>query len=721
MSPEPTTTHTMAVDEFGREIPSYGAATARPSSPPDYKDRRYRDEERVVENNRYERRSRRTPSPSPRRHGRPPAIERYVQDPMLCEFVWKAQAQQSAIEKVKEEADERPLAGEDTNDSADQQEGSKQTYEEYRHQYCLNYVRAFFNEHMDDSWFRNRYSPLCRKRLQADEFGRSAAEAKALIAEVEDSVQKFVQNARLGAGIKREARKRKHGDSDAASDNTTPSSHMLSPVTSKSIVRLMDVPPHVTEEQITNALLDHASKPGQAISVHSASVAAQDSQNPLNREAFVVFADEQTKKDILGNLLKASHEASGHIPRKDDRKVLELEVECSDPYGRAEAEDDEAGGTIPQRKATIYLSTDDMQQKVVVLSAAVSSKQRIPKDKDAALLIARALDVRRKIPRESRLDDVLDKLPPDMTDEDMLDVCIAYLRRIHLFSFYNGCVFSESVADVMRGYHPTSTIHLRLKNADDLLQKTREENDDMYGDLQENDEGKTTDLLVMRLDESIRKALEETSEWASSDFIVSPQVDALAAEIEGLEIKTQQDWIDQHAIVDDDGRARCSFHFCRKLFKDGLFLRKHLLKKHSQYLKAEVAKCHDSYMMQSWDAEDQRPVPPIFVDCGTNFGLVPSYVTGGEHPSAPDPEPDLWKKEEDRRKRLAQQEAHRQQQHRHHDDEAGGDGASAPPRRSNNFVDVDDMKEEKVELSFENVTVPVQPPKKKKKKKKKLL
>ena len=288
---------------------------------------------------------------------------------------------------------------------------------------------------------------------------------------------------------------------------------------------------------------------------------------------------------------------------------------------------------------------------------------------------------------------------------------------------------SSNLADVLEGTHPTSTIHLRLKNADDLLQKAREENDDMYGDLQQNDEGKGTDLLVMRLDDAIRKALDMAPEWASSDFVMSPEADETAEEIREQETKAQQDWIHQHSMIDKDGRARCSFHFCRKLFKDGSFLRKHLLKKHSAYLKAEVAKCHDSYMMETWDAEEHRPVPPILVDCGTNFGLVASPVVGAQ-PTAHDPEPDLWKKEEDRRKRLEEEEARRQQSNmmnrRQNDGNGYEDGPPPsvpppPPRRSKTFVDVDDMKEEQVDLSFENVEVPVQPFKKKKRKKKKLL
>ena len=53
---------------------------------------------------------------------------------------------------------------------------------------------------------------------------------------------------------------------------------------------------------------------------------------------------------------------------------------------------------------------------------------------------------------------------------------------------------------------------------------------------------------------------------------------------------------------------------------------------------------------------------------------------------------------------------HRREQH------AGG---NAGEKRKSNFVDPDDMVEEKVELSFENVVVA--PPPKKKKKKKSLL
>merc|ERR1712176_232349 len=169
-----------------------------------------------------------------------------------------------------------------------------------------------------------------------------------------------------------------------------------------------------------------------------------------------------------------------------------------------------------------------------------------------------------------------------------------------------------------------------------------------------------TDLLVQRLNDSIESALKDSEQWNTSDatntddlpstcIIIDKEVDQQAKDIKYQESQVEDKWIEDHAIIDEDGRARCAFHFCRKLFKDVSFLKKHLIKKHSDFFRAEIAKCHDSFMMTSWDAQAVRPVPPILVDCGHRFGLKPSPVVGAAVPIAEDPEPDLWKREEERR------------------------------------------------------------------------
>jgi len=715
----------MPVDEFGREI--LGVARGAPSpSPSPPRSRRHgspppSDEEisHRPRHHHHRRHRKRSPSPPPvHRPRRQHASEKYVKEPLLCEYVWKHQSNKKESNKEEEGADEGEPLKDDEEDAPKDDDKKQETYDEYRQEYCLNYVRAFFNEHMDDSWFRKTYSPLEKKRAVMEELERASQEATALTEQVKESSSNFVEQARLGNGTKETGvatRKRKYSEDNVSSTvNAVPQSHVLS--THDRTLVLHDIPPHVTDEQLSQALLDQCSSPSP-IKIFSSSVSST-TKPPLVRSAHALLTTPAVRKDLLQNLKNSQahhhHVKEGHVPRKEDEympKELDLDVDCSDPFGRLEVDEDGKGGgdgsrTVPHLKCIVVVSTSPPRQQVTVLSAAVSSLERIPRDKDAAVMLARALDVSRSIPSEHRLDRVLEILPSDTPGEDLLDVSIAYLRRVHLFSFYNGCNYTKNLGDVLSGQHATGTIHLRLKGADELLE--------------EGEENTGPDMLVTRLDDSISRALEESTAWVDNTYVLDETRDKDAAEIEEMEEQARYDWIENHGVVDGDGRARCSFHFCRKLFKDDSFLKKHLLKKHGEFLKAEQAKCHDSFMMKAWDEESNRPVPPVLVDCGANFGRVPVPVVGAQ-PMAEDPEPELWRKEEEKRRR-AEEEKERYQERR--DDygppRAPRDHADEPPRanRPSNFVDVDDMKEEKVELSFENVKVVAPPPKKKKKKKK---
>ena len=68
----------------------------------------------------------------------------YVEEPMLCQYLWK----EANPDKVSSSNNDTTTEGEN-NDNEEHPE-----YAEYRQGYCLNYVRTFFNDHMDDSWFR---------------------------------------------------------------------------------------------------------------------------------------------------------------------------------------------------------------------------------------------------------------------------------------------------------------------------------------------------------------------------------------------------------------------------------------------------------------------------------------------------------------------------------------------------------------------------------------
>ena len=694
---------------------------------------------------------------------------------MVCQFVWKSQ-QEGGDNKKKDDGDEKETQAvvpkEEDNDGDGHKEEGKESYDDYRKRYCLNYVRSFFNTHMDDSWFRSRYSPLGKKRSVMAERERAKHEAQVFQAQMEASLKdaaegercSFVQQARLGGGIKSSA---------DTTEAPVPKTHALSIANPDQVLHISDVPPHVTDEQLTLALMDHCMIPAdeqaegspvpEGVKLVSSTVSADRPKNPLWRDAFLICS-ATVKQDIVTHLIKAddevapannpsaadkseskSDEPAVVVPRKEKdregkhRAIIPLDVECSDSYGRLDVDADGKGGApedgvgVPPRKSTVWVNTQYKPPAVQVLSAAISSKERLGRDKEAAIMMARALDVAKDIPSDKRLDEVLDTLfganrnSEEADDasliEDTLDVAVAYLRRVHLFSFYNGSTFASSVADLLSGKHAAGTIHLRLKNADEILAE------DIVDHTSNSPAPK--DLLVSRLDASIEEALEKCNQWinAGGATLVSEREDQEAAELEQAEDEWKATWLENHAIIDDDGRARCSFHFCHKLFKDTTFLRKHLQKKHKEFLRAEQAQLHDEYMMKAWDGEDKRPVPAVLVDCGANFDLVPSPVVGAE-PMAVDPEPELWRKEEERRKLEEELQQQRQEQRRqnrehrpdHHHNQSqqpGGEERRNTPRERpvKNFVDVDDMKEEKVEMAFDNIDVPVQPPKKKKKKK----
>eukprot|EP00535_Pseudo-nitzschia_heimii_P007270 CAMPEP_0197178476 /NCGR_PEP_ID=MMETSP1423-20130617/3739_1 /TAXON_ID=476441 /ORGANISM="Pseudo-nitzschia heimii, Strain UNC1101" /LENGTH=797 /DNA_ID=CAMNT_0042628225 /DNA_START=220 /DNA_END=2613 /DNA_ORIENTATION=+ len=797
----------MPVDEFGREIPAARNARRSPSPQPrllhdgtgsgglpshlydplptsrydgDRNDRdRDRDRDRIGDERHSSRKRKHRSRSPPRRKDRsgdggnerdgtyhqksttkPHPSVIYVEEPMLCQYLWK-------------EANEGK---------------TDEDYDEYRKSYSLNYVRAFFNEHMDDSWFRSLYSPLERYELELQERRRAAKEAADFSGELESSLAKtisssssnekdpsfFVLKARLGGGIRQTGKQDYHHNHHSPSKSSRQSS-LVNPIPSTHVLALtcqvlpiLEVPHYVTDEQLTVALMQQvSSKTSKEIDPSSMVLFSGPPIADLTRTAYLQASDE-VRKEIIQKLnhsdrgapvAKSGKDGASHVPRKEDTfvpKMLELIVECSDAYGRLEVDADGKGGEpeerggVPPRKASVWISTRSLTPNVQVLSAALSSTERIKEDQTAALKLASAFDNKRDVPREYRLESLLPKAIPNIVQstkepsnqavEDALDVTIAYLRRVHLFSYYNGCQSAQRVAEVFNGNHAVSTIHLRLANADDMLVEPTKGG--TSASMQAGNALPKTDLLVQRLNDSIQAALSSSEKWiipATTDtddlpstcIVIDKEVDQQAKDIKYQESHVEGGWIEDHALIDEDGRARCAFHFCRKLFKDSSFLKKHLIKKHSEFLRAEIAKCHDSYMMTLWDAQVQRPVPPILVDCGHRFGMKPSPVLGAAEPIAEDPEPDLWKREEERRlieekEAEARRERYNNSQnyHNNNNNSSGLDMALSDGRgqgRKSNFEDVDDMKVEKVEIAFDKIEIPVQPPKKKKKKKKKLL
>ena len=164
------------------------------------------------------------------------------------------------------------------------------------------------------------------------------------------------------------------------------------------------------------------------------------------------------------------------------------------------------------------------------------------------------LDEVRGIEAGSQLTDLLRLLNPgtklhSVDDENVLDVSIAYLRRVLLLWFYNGCTSASGVGNVVSFSHPVRTIHLRLKGADEILAKAAEDRRNGHsGAIAENGETTSpdaeTDMLVKRLSDSIVRALKKVQEMAQRGHscLIDDKTNAAVRKIETAEQASRQEW-----------------------------------------------------------------------------------------------------------------------------------------------------------------------------------
>ena len=799
----------MPVDEFGREIPApsgrsdshYGPASSSSyhAPPPDSADRYHhsrrgpslRGPPPPPPSRRGGRGPRRPPPPSShsKRSTDPHPSTRYVTTPLLCGYLWKQQQRddkQSKDEDTEKEETTGPNDAEETAESADEAvaaphaEEEDQAYTEYRRSYCASYLQHVFNAHLDDSWFRQLFSPLGRYEAALRERQRAQQEAAYLAEELQQQREKHPDTWTTSLSLTAPP---------DSSPSAPPSWHVPRAVQEGRVLQVSHVPSYVTDSQLWHALppVNTWWTPPEKSSTTPATLQATDllqlwssvpTQTQHNR---TVYWLAPTARDAQA-LWQAFQTLDGRSASSSTDTSVPWEVDCPDPYRRTEYDVDgrgtapEDGLGVPDRVAVLAVRPYTDTTTVNVLSTALSQPTRLASDARAATTLARALDVQAHVPTAVQLDALLESAAL-FDDASRLDLALAYLRRVHHVNFYKGCVRASSWANILAGQEAASSVqyraHVSPEEAQDENITTAEgeepvdkaEGKDKKDEEEANDDNFETtatpealakamgsparkDLLVQRLDDAIQQALTVACDaWiAAAPYVVDKATDAAAEKLRNAEAEAEETWLRHHSI-DDEGRARCSFHFCHKLFKDENFLRKHLKKKHFEYCQAEQAKCHDKYMMKAWEgAGASRPrahgetgtprliVPDILVDCGTKYGCIPVplyHVPKDETKSdeddendegvivdVVDPEPGLWQKEQEE-ERLAREKRQAVEEMRARRREESRQQRAQQPMapRKDKFVDVDDMKEEEVvTMTFDKVELP-QPKKKKKKRK----
>ena len=276
-----------------------------------------------------------------------------------------------------------------------------------------------------------------------------------------------------------------------------------------------------------------------------------------------------------------------------------------------------------------------------------SNFERIKMDTIKAKELADLLDELKGIPEATRLNTMLDEnMHPEVAaalllPTDKLDLTIAYLRRVHFVSFYVARRFMDeahlmtlSPSIYYRLFKPRDPPPVDANDNEGKNEKKRQrEEDEAEEEIEEGEEKeegnskedlekrKFTDSRIEGMIAELRKAVERKRELLADPSLEKTKEEKEAEELEGKIEKVRSDMATKSCTVEKDGRARCLYKVCNKLFKSMDFLVKHLKSKHEYFGYPRLVAEAEPYMRARYDAEDinRRPLPLVEVD---NMGII---------------------------------------------------------------------------------------------------
>ncbi|KAH8043576.1 hypothetical protein JL722_15127 [Aureococcus anophagefferens] len=283
--------------------------------------------------------------------------------------------------------------------------------------------------------------------------------------------------------------------------------------------------------------------------------------------------------------------------------------------------------------------------------AALGSRDRLARDCAQALAAAAAYDDAADVPGGDRLAALVagdTALGAALRADNgaCLDVAAAYLRRVHLVLYY-GATRCKDEIDLLTRDVAWLTRPARADapgSPDEEAEKLAAATADLAARLEAKARprapkapAKTTTAARRRrqdwgkvladMDDALCRliaAAREAAGGARTTVRVCPgrayhprgaAARLFAAENAAVDRATEAFYAETGA-AEDNGRARCGFEWCRKLFKSQDFLRKHGANRHGDYLEQFVTAARRPFMWAVYELDGQKPLPPIRTDAG---------------------------------------------------------------------------------------------------------
>ena len=582
----------------------------------------------------------------------------------------------------------------DQRDDADPQAFARR-YGEYRGGFARELVRRFFERNADFAWFRDRYDPSRVEERCEKQRARAAGAAKRFREDVDKAGEDAVKQASLDPNAIETVAPT---DEDEDKVPLEASLHAVPDHAAANCVLLPGAPPVCGEAALRDAVKravekdDDEKKAPPRLLIDDAAARRKDG---FEVDCWLLFADKDQARDACKLLQDARLDvpvppALTDAPLPWDEASIrnarnvtdddDLGEDHPDPIARDTAEErvkrgldreptDRDNFRCRARRALLAASTpavDDLGRSKPPRraprpwtrgGAALATRPRLARDAAQAQALAEALDAAADVPEEDRFARVVEgdgELAELLRGDNAarLDVCAAYLRRVHLHLYYGGARCRDEVdlltrdaawltrpdaadeplnaAEELALFEKESTkLRDRLSETrkrrrsdgdeaadeakdEEPKDEEKEEEEDWGASLRAEDE-KTIRLIQQATREADATAEPDASAGVGPGRCYHPRgrcaklfpregrcLAAARARFDGL-----------HKLEEDNGRARCAFEWCRKLFKSDEYLKKHLANRHGDHLEAYLTSARRPFMWAVYDADAHKPLPPL--------------------------------------------------------------------------------------------------------------
>ncbi|KAH6660184.1 hypothetical protein BKA67DRAFT_653386 [Truncatella angustata] len=578
---------------------------------------------------------------------------------------------------------ERPR-GRDSQEDRDKEKAKIQAaYDVYKEELQAKMARSFVAEHKKEQWFRERYVPEVRDgfRGQINEFRRGAYNQWEQDLESgtfdEFSLEGLPKSETNGAGGLFEKEEGEAtasnevlgvGDLVPAQGNDIRDENLFQPT-----LLIKTIAPHVSRQNLETFCKEHLgeeeggfkwlslSDPNPSKRYHrmgwvmlhpsSDTVTAAERDEPKDEDG-----DTDVKSPVpISTADKALEAVNGKTVKDEVRGDFVCHVGVHNPPGN------------PRKKALwdLFSSPERIEKDLALVQRLVNKfEEEFGSDFNARLKIedrvedlknggrlqpAAPISPAKKVKKERNLDLDIDEgeegemeddedegvIDDEIDDEELvvkkkqLDLMIEYLRRVFNFCFF--CVFeSDSIHELTRkcpGGHlrrPRSTLSTAAKevarasaNGEPFPSKKRDIKDEEEGEAPDNDR-------KPRISKS-EQQLERAYKWVKTfEDKILQILEPESCDLRKLGGKPSDDAIadelSKYVKQEDEHKYRCKVPECTKLFKEEHFWKKHVEKRHSDWLD-EMKKEFDlinAYVL------DPAHIAPSRTDANSNGHFPPS-------------------------------------------------------------------------------------------------